>query len=87
MDLSLDINDLTIDDVVDLEEVTGSSIQNIMQTADGVPQGRFLKALVWITQRKIDPSFTFEQAGAVSFSALSEANVEASPPDPDEAAG
>jgi len=87
MNLNLDVNDLTIDDVVDLEEVTGCSIQDVMSTTAGSPQGKFLKALVWITQRKIDPAFTFEDAGNVSFSALAEVAVEVSDVNPLDATG
>ena len=36
MNLNLDVNDLTIDDVVDLEAVTGESIQSIMSTDGGM---------------------------------------------------
>lgn len=87
MNLNLDVNDLTIDDVVDLEAVTGESIQSIMSTDGGAPQGKFLKALIWITQRKVDPSFTFADAGNVSFSDLADASVEVSEVDPKDATG
>jgi hypothetical protein len=81
MELSLDINDLTIDDVVDLETAVGKPVQAILGGGSDAPQGLALKALVWIAQRKVDPSFTFEDAGKVSFTDLN-ADVEVGTLDP-----
>jgi len=81
MELTLDINDLTIDDVVDLETAVGRPIQEILGQDSSAPQGVTLKALIWISQRKKDPSFTFDDAGQVSFTDLN-AEVEDVPMGP-----
>lgn len=60
------IDDLTIDDLVDLEEL-GLSLDDIM--ADGM-SGKTLKALAWIIFRKDEPELTYEEAGKRPLSQL-----------------
>jgi len=71
MELNLNVDDMTIGDVADVEEVTGRSLEELF--AEGQPKGRAMQALVWVTKRRDDPEFTFEDAGKLKFSVL--ANV------------
>jgi len=69
--VELNLNDLTIGEVADLEEVLGISMEAAF--AADAPRGRVIQALVWINNRREDPTFTFEDAGKLK---LSEMNVE-----------
>ncbi len=65
--LNVDINDLTIAEVVEIEERTGLPLDALGQ-ADK-PKGKMLQALAYIVKRRDDPDFTWEQAGALKISA------------------
>jgi len=64
---TVDINDLTIAEVVEIEERTGLPLDALGQ-ADK-PKGKMLQALAYIVKRREDPDFTWEQAGALKISA------------------
>ncbi len=68
--LNIDINDLTIAEVVEIEERTGLPLDALGQ-ADK-PKGKMLQALAFISKRRDDPDFTREMAGALKISATSE---------------
>jgi len=87
MELNLDVSSLTIDDVVDLEAAVGQPISDIFSGDGSAPQGKALKALVWIAKRKEDPSFSFEDAGRLSFADLGGMEVESADLDPIESGG
>jgi len=72
--MNIDISDLTIAEVVEIEDLTGLPLDALGQ-ADK-PKGRMLQALAYISKRRDDPSFTFEQAGALKIT------TESSTPDP-----
>jgi len=76
---TVDINDLTIAEVVEIEERTGLPLDALGQ-ADK-PKGKMLQALAYIVKRRENPDFTWEQAGALKISATT-ANVD--PTDGDE---
>lgn len=57
----VDINSLTIAEVVEIEDRTGMPLDALGQ-ADK-PKGRMLQALAWISKRREDPDFTWEMAG------------------------
>ncbi len=67
---SIDINDLTIAEVVEIEERTGLPLDALGQ-ADK-PKGKMLQALAFISKRRDNPDFTWEMAGALKISATSE---------------
>ena len=58
---NIDINDLTIAEVVEIEDLTGMPLDALGQ--DDKPKGRMLQALAYITKKKENPEFTFEDAG------------------------
>ena len=53
---TVDINSLTIAEVVEIEDRTGMPLDALGQ-ADK-PKGRMLQALAWISKRREDPDFT-----------------------------
>jgi len=65
--LAFDLDELTIGDLADIEDVAGVNVQSIDLKQ---PPLRVLPALVWIFNRKLDPSFTYEDARGVKLSAL-----------------
>ena len=71
---NIDINDLTIAEVVEIEDRTGLPLDALGQ-ADK-PKGRMLQALAYISKRREDPDFTWEMAGALKIS------TDATPADP-----
>ena len=76
---SIDINDLTIGEIVEIEERTGLPLDALGQ-ADK-PKGRMLQALAYIVKRREDPEFTWEQAGELKI------NTKSEPVDPTDGAG
>lgn len=71
---NIDINDLTIAEVVEIEDLTGMPLDALGQ--DDKPKGRMLQALAYITKKKENPEFTFEDAGKLKITTAS------SKPDP-----
>ena len=68
--LNIDINDLTIAEVVEIEERTGLPLDALGQFDK--PKGKMLQALAYIVKRREDPDFTWEMAGALKISATSD---------------
>ncbi|NBR65359.1 MAG: hypothetical protein EBS85_03830 [Micrococcales bacterium] len=66
---SFDFESLTLNEVEQIELITGSSIDQLMD--DGQPKGKALKAIIFIVKKRSNPNFTLEQAGEVS---MTEAN-------------
>lgn len=79
--MDIDMNELTAGDVEDIEEYAGLSFTEMNES--GFP-GKGMTALIWVTQRRTDPSFTIEQARAVKVSKI---NVKTNGVDPTVAAG
>ena len=63
---NIDINSLTIAEVVEIEDRTGQPLDALGQSDK--PKGRMLQALAYITKRREDPDFTWEMAGALKIS-------------------
>ena len=76
---NIDINDLTIAEVGEIEDLTGMPLDALGQ--DDKPKGRMLQALAYITKKKENPEFTFEDAGKLKITTAS------SKPDPTDDAG
>ena len=77
--LNIDINDLTIAEVVEIEALTGQPLDALGQPDK--PKGLMLQALAYISKRRDNPDFTFEDAGALKITTTS------SKPDPTEPEG
>jgi len=62
--LKLDFDDLTLDEVELIEELTGREIGEAY--AAGKPKGKALKVFLWIMQRRINPNYSIEDAGKLT---------------------
>ena len=78
----LDMNELSIDDLIDLED-EGVNLSKLTDISD--IGGRALRALVWVVCRKDDPDLTLEQVGGWSFTALAGIELKADAVDPTDA--
>ncbi|MBM7770897.1 hypothetical protein JOD54_001101 [Actinokineospora baliensis] len=58
--LRVRVDDLTVGEIDDIEEVIGASIDSI--GAPGARKGKFLLALALVMKRRDDPTYTIEQA-------------------------
>ncbi len=67
---AFDFESLTLNEVEQIELITGSSIDQLMDA--GQAKGKAMKAIIWIMKKRTDPNFTLEQAGALS---MTEANA------------
>ena len=67
---NIDINDLTIAEVVLIEELTGLPLDALGQP--DVPKGKMMQALAFISKKREDPDFTWEQAGELKINTTSE---------------
>jgi len=75
MEIKLDTAQLTIGDVEDIEEICGASFSELNLEK---PSGKLAKAIVYVIQRKNDPTFTLEDARNVKIDDL-EITVEERP--------
>jgi hypothetical protein len=66
---TFDFESLTLNEVEQIELITGNSIDQILDA--GQPKGKAMKAIIFIMKKRIDPDFTIEQAGQIS---MTEAN-------------
>lgn len=67
--LTFDLDQLTLGDIVDIEDVAGISFQGLDM---GKPPMKVVAALVWIFKRKQDPSFTYADARAMPVSEVNQ---------------
>lgn len=73
-----DFESLTLNEVEQIELITGTSIDQIMD--DGQPRGKALKAIIFIVKKRTDPNFTLEQAGEIPMVQANELFVSADDP-------
>lgn len=79
-EVRIDISDLTLGEVEEFEEITGLALSNF---GEGKPfPAKALVALVFLTKRRIDPSFTIEDARLLRINELSYGAEEVAPADP-----
>lgn len=68
--LTLSAGDLTIDEVVEIEERIRTSVESLLE--DNTPKGKLIKALVWLQMRHEQPDADVEalwaEAGKVKLS-------------------
>lgn len=62
----IDIEDLTIDDIETIEEITGRAIDTIGDP--NMPKGKLLRAMAFIKARRTDPDATLESVGKLKVS-------------------
>lgn len=60
--LTIDLEDLTIEEVEVLEEITDTALDELF--APGAKKGRVLRALAYIAARRDNPNVTLEEVGS-----------------------
>jgi hypothetical protein len=68
--LDFNINDLTIGEIVTIEELTGLPFDAM--TDPDKPKGKLLQAIAYISKRRDNPEFTFEDAGNLKLNLASD---------------
>jgi hypothetical protein len=66
---TFDFESLTLNEVEQIELITGNSIDQILDA--GQAKGKAMKAIIFIMKKRTNPEFTLEQAGNIS---MTEAN-------------
>jgi hypothetical protein len=67
---TFDFESLTLNEVEQIELITGNSIDQILDA--GQAKGKAMKAIIFVMKKRLDPNFTIEQAGSMS---MTEANA------------
>lgn len=73
-EIAFDFDDLTIEEVEILEDITGLSIAEL-NPENGkrpAPQGKTLRAIVYIVNHRTNPDFTIDDAGRVKVTAVAD---------------
>lgn len=69
MKIALDVNDLTLGEIEEMEQTAGVQLAEL-----GNGSAKSTIALIWVSQRRADPSFTLEDARALKVTELEFAN-------------
>lgn len=86
--LKVELDELTIGEVEDIEEVTGRHIAEIGQElVNGPVRAKTLKALTWILKRRDNPEFTLEDARGIKIDVWLNGQEPETQPDPPDEAG
>lgn len=67
MEIELDLNRLTVGDVEDIEDICGKPLDELDFRH---PNGKLIKAIVYIIARRGDPSFTLDDARKIELSEI-----------------
>jgi hypothetical protein len=59
--ITIDVEDLTIEEIEIVEDVTGRAFDEAFQP--GAPKGRLMRALAYVSERRTNPSITLEEVG------------------------
>lgn len=72
MNLSIDFDSLTLDEIELLEDLTGVSIDAIGKRIGGEdqPKAKVMKALAYVAARRDDPEITLEDIGKIKLTDL-----------------
>ena len=72
MNLSIDFDSLTLDEIELLEDLTGISIDAIGKRIGGEdqPKAKVMKALAFVAARRDDPEITIEDIGKITLTEL-----------------
>ncbi len=77
--IDFNLEDLTIAEICEIEELTSQPFDAMNDPS--MKKGKMLQAIAFISKRRTDPKFTFEQAGELK---LSLTDDEAGPTNADE---
>ena len=64
--LEFNLDDLTIGEICEIEELTGQPFDALNDPTK--PKGKMLQAMAFISKRRANPDFTFEDAGDIKIS-------------------
>ena len=64
--LEFNLDDLTIAEICEIEELTGQPFDALNDPTK--PKGKMLQAMAFISKRRANPDFTFEDAGDIKIS-------------------
>lgn len=64
------INDLTIDDIAEVEGLAGQPLADLSNPA--AMKGKLMKAVVFVLRRRDNPEFTFADAGRLTLTEMNE---------------
>ena len=82
-EISLDLDDLTLGELEDIEELTGMSIAAISTAnQDGTTPTRVLRAMAFVVLRRTIPEVTFEDCRAIRHSMIAGKPEDAADPTP-----
>lgn len=71
--LDFNVDDLSLGDCIDVEEITGEPVFLSFAAAQtGGLSAKAMAALVWVIKRRSDPTFTFDDAKAIRVASLGE---------------
>lgn len=83
MKLSLNKDTLTLGDLDDFEQVSGQSLDRVLEAFQGAGESalgglpmKSILALLWVCGRQDDPSLTYEKVRATPISELSDIEVD-----------
>lgn len=65
MKIALNVDDLTLGEIEEMEQAAGIKLPEL-----GSGSAKATIALIWISQRRIDPAFTLEDARALKVTEL-----------------
>ena len=65
--ITIDPSTLTFDEIDEFETISGRSLDEL---GDAGPKGKMFKALAYLAMKRQDPTFTIEQAGALTIADL-----------------
>jgi hypothetical protein len=76
IELALDVDRFTLAELVDLEDATGQPFSELgEQLGSGKVSAKALVAMVWVLRRRVDPTFTLDDARAIELNNIAFKNT------------
>lgn len=61
--IDINLDDLTVGEIEELEDLTDMPLDALSK--EGTKRGKFMRALAYISVRRTNPDFTWEEAGSI----------------------
>jgi hypothetical protein len=65
-EISIDVNDLTVGEIEEIEDLLDASFDSFAK--EGARRGKFMRAIAWVSIKRTNPDFTYEDAGNIKIS-------------------